>query len=101
MEPLPPPPDDAISRLRPWEPEPRLQLRRRLNDASLRANARARRATSPDAERLFRDIARIAGEWSVEWRCDGQLDEALADILDALTRMHMAAGALERTGSGL
>ncbi len=92
---------DEIQRLRLWEPEPRLQLRRRLNNAALHAQARARRAFSPDAEMLFLTIGRIAGHWSMAWSADPELDAKLEDVLGALTRMFLAADALERSGSGL
>ena len=97
------PKPDEIQRLRPWEPEPRIQLRRRLSNASLHALARARRARSTDAELLYRDIARIASDWSIEWRlaADAEIESQLQDILGALTRMFLAADALERNGSGL
>lgn len=90
-----------IQRLRPWEPEARVQIRRRLNNAALHASARARRATSPDACGLFHEIARIAAQWTLAWEPDDELEAKLSDILNALTRMFIAADALERNGSGL
>lgn len=91
----------AIQRLRPWEPETRIQVRRRLNNVALNASARARRATSPDAELLFRDIARIAGEWGMAWEPDDELEARLVDILRGLTQAFLAADCFERNGSGL
>jgi hypothetical protein len=92
---------DEIRRLRPWEPEAGLVLRRRLNNAQLHASARARRAFSPDAEMLFLAIRGIAAQWSMAWSPDPEIDAKLEDILGALTRMFLAADALERNGSGL
>lgn len=91
----------AIQRLRSWEPEARLQLRRRLNIAALHASARAQRATSPDARALFYEIARIAAHWTLAWDPASDIEAKLTDILNALARMFLAAAALERHGSGL
>ena len=92
---------DDIARVRPWEPEHRVQLRRRLNNARQRSICRRDRSISPDAHALFCEIARIAGDWSLKWQPDSDLESRLQDILDALTRMFLAADALERNGSGL
>lgn len=88
---------DDIATLRPWEPGSKLDLRRCLNRIALLANARAQRASSPDARELFWGVTLLAGQWTF----DSAPEAVLADIRDALVRMVLAAAALERCGSGL
>lgn len=89
--------DDPIGKLRPWEPESKLALRRRLNNAAVLAAARATRAKSPHARQQLW-LAHIA---AAEWTFAVAAEEQLADALKALNYSVLGANWYERIGAGL
>lgn len=90
------PQPDAIATLRSWEPESKLDLRRRLNRIALLATSRAQSARSPDARAAFWHVASVAGAWVFATASE----EALNDMRHGLLQAGMAADAFERNGSG-
>jgi hypothetical protein len=83
---------DAIGTFMPWIGKEERALRKRLHNAWTIASARASRSDSGNARTLYWTAALVASEWTFA-RSDL---EDLKDIADALVRLFLAAGTLER-----
>lgn len=83
---------DPIAALRGWETAERKALRRRLQNASTLAAARATRAQSGAARQLLWLTSQTAASWTFSSRSEPELRE----MADCLVRLVMCASAFER-----
>lgn len=83
---------DPVDTFMPWIDEEEKALRQRLHRALTISAARAPTAVSKSARALYWQCNLVAAEWAFKRAPAADLE----DIANALVRLFMAAGALER-----